>query len=64
MQFSRYFISLKMLNFQNPSMKFTMASGYFNCLEEYEDLMTNKGKYDLDILVASPKVSSSKFYVF
>ncbi|PAV80114.1 hypothetical protein WR25_11859 [Diploscapter pachys] len=47
----------RLLSTENPSMKFTMASGYFNCLEEYEDLMTNKGKYDLDILVASPKAN-------
>ncbi|EFO90784.1 CRE-PGS-1 protein [Caenorhabditis remanei] len=39
---------------KNSEMKMTMASGYFNFIRDYEDLILMEGDYRLDILTASP----------
>uniref|UniRef100_A0A1I7X809 Na_Ca_ex domain-containing protein n=1 Tax=Heterorhabditis bacteriophora TaxID=37862 RepID=A0A1I7X809_HETBA len=38
-------------------MSITMASGYFNCIQDYEALIFQKGKYSMDILTAAPNAN-------
>ncbi|CAJ0590496.1 unnamed protein product [Cylicocyclus nassatus] len=35
----------------------TMASGYFNCIKEYEHLIFSEGKYSMDVVTAAPKAN-------
>ncbi|GMR59353.1 hypothetical protein PMAYCL1PPCAC_29548 [Pristionchus mayeri] len=44
----------KLFSTKEPSLDMTLASGYFNATEEYENLMLNEGDYNLKILIASP----------
>uniref|UniRef100_A0A1I7TEE3 CDP-diacylglycerol--glycerol-3-phosphate 3-phosphatidyltransferase n=1 Tax=Caenorhabditis tropicalis TaxID=1561998 RepID=A0A1I7TEE3_9PELO len=44
----------KLFAVKDDEMKMTMASGYFNFIKDYEDLILNEGTYQLDILTASP----------
>ncbi|CAO4360947.1 unnamed protein product [Caenorhabditis nigoni] len=44
----------KVFAMKDAQMKMTMASGYFNFIRDYEDLILNEGTYQLDILTASP----------
>lgn len=45
-------------------MKITLASGYFNCIDDYINRIFNKGTYYLDVLSASPKVClAGKFII-
>uniref|UniRef100_A0A183GE07 CDP-diacylglycerol--glycerol-3-phosphate 3-phosphatidyltransferase n=1 Tax=Heligmosomoides polygyrus TaxID=6339 RepID=A0A183GE07_HELPZ len=42
---------------KNSHMTITMASGYFNCIEEYERLIFSEGQYSMDIITAAPKAN-------
>ncbi|CAI2322340.1 unnamed protein product [Caenorhabditis sp. 36 PRJEB53466] len=39
---------------KDSTIKMTMASGYFNFIEDYEDLIFDEGNYEMNILTASP----------
>ncbi|KAK6755565.1 hypothetical protein RB195_014126 [Necator americanus] len=42
---------------KNNTVSLTMASGYFNCIKEYEQLIFSEGKYSMDIITAAPKAN-------
>ncbi|CAJ0954536.1 unnamed protein product, partial [Mesorhabditis belari] len=41
----------------DESLEVAMASGYFNCVDDYVNEMFYEGRYKLDILIASPKAN-------
>ncbi|CAB3396742.1 unnamed protein product [Caenorhabditis bovis] len=45
----------KVLAQKGTDWHITMASGYFNCIEDYEKVMFEEANYTLDIITASPK---------
>lgn len=50
----------KILSSNISDFSVTMASGYFNCVDEYEELMLAKSSYPLKIITASP--AANGFY--
>uniref|UniRef100_A0A8R1DLP9 CDP-diacylglycerol--glycerol-3-phosphate 3-phosphatidyltransferase n=1 Tax=Caenorhabditis japonica TaxID=281687 RepID=A0A8R1DLP9_CAEJA len=44
----------RLFSSRDEELKMTMASGYFNFTEHYEDLIFRHGTYEIDILTASP----------
>ncbi|ETN76248.1 hypothetical protein NECAME_11815 [Necator americanus] len=42
---------------KDNTVSLTMASGYFNCIKEYEQLIFSEGKYSMDIITAAPKAN-------
>ncbi|KAJ1355653.1 Tubulin polyglutamylase complex subunit 1 [Parelaphostrongylus tenuis] len=46
-----------LFSLQTNDVTITMASGYFNCIKDYEELIFTKGKYPMDIITAAPKAN-------
>ncbi|KHJ90778.1 phospholipase D domain protein [Oesophagostomum dentatum] len=52
-----YELLKKLFASKDSSLSLTMASGYFNCIKEYEHLIFEEGKYSMDIVTAAPKAN-------
>ncbi|KAE9416621.1 hypothetical protein Angca_009704, partial [Angiostrongylus cantonensis] len=52
-----YNLLIGLFSLQASDITITMASGYFNCIREYEKLMFTEGKYSMDIITAAPKAN-------
>ncbi|KAK6059173.1 hypothetical protein COOONC_03200, partial [Cooperia oncophora] len=52
-----YELLKKLFSSKDSSMSVTMASGYFNCIEDYERLIFSEGEYPMDIITAAPKAN-------
>jgi hypothetical protein len=44
------------LFWQNTNLHITLASGYFNLIDEYTNYIINEGKYHMRLIAASPQV--------
>ncbi|KJH53423.1 phospholipase D domain protein [Dictyocaulus viviparus] len=55
--YEEYEMLKKLLSSQANGLSITMASGYFNCIKEYEELMFTKGQYAMNIVTAAPKAN-------
>ncbi|KAL6741796.1 hypothetical protein Aduo_015015 [Ancylostoma duodenale] len=52
-----YELLKRLLSSKDSTTSITMASGYFNCIKEYEQLIFSEGKYSMDIVTAAPKAN-------
>ncbi|EYB82282.1 hypothetical protein Y032_0363g3535 [Ancylostoma ceylanicum] len=52
-----YELLKRLLSSKDNTTSITMASGYFNCIKEYEQLIFSEGKYSMDIVTAAPKAN-------
>ncbi|KAK5968904.1 CDP-diacylglycerol--glycerol-3-phosphate 3-phosphatidyltransferase [Trichostrongylus colubriformis] len=52
-----YELLKRLFSSKDADMCITMASGYFNCIEEYERLIFAQGEYSMDIITAAPKAN-------
>ncbi|CAI4222607.1 unnamed protein product [Auanema sp. JU1783] len=46
-----------LFSLKEKNLNLIMASGYFNTTKEYEELIFEKGTYDLDIITAAPEAN-------
>jgi len=47
----------RLFSSQDATMKLTLASGYFNFIDDYIRLIVDHGRFSLDVLSASPKAN-------
>ncbi|XGW02754.1 hypothetical protein V3C99_014631 [Haemonchus contortus] len=52
-----YELLKKLFSSEDANMRITLASGYFNCIDDYEQLIFSRGKYPMDIVTAAPKAN-------
>ncbi|CAD6198803.1 unnamed protein product [Caenorhabditis auriculariae] len=42
---------------KDSEMNLTMASGYFNCIRDYEDMIFKEGTFKMDVITAAPEAN-------